>query len=144
MKKTTENYDVFISYSEKDKLFARDLVELLRSKGLSVWYDNGELRFGDSILRQIENALEHSNYYLVILSPDYFSKQWTQFELGVAWARAGKNRILPIYMGPIKNTDIRKFSPIFADKSAINAENCSLEEIADKISDVISKSSKKD
>ena len=42
-------YDVFLSHSAKDKPVVRDVAEPLRKDGLRVWFDEWEIRPGDSI-----------------------------------------------------------------------------------------------
>ena len=43
-------YDVFISYASEDRVkLVRPLAARLRRDGYSVWYDEFELRLGDSV-----------------------------------------------------------------------------------------------
>jgi len=37
-------YDVFMSYASNDKICVQQLVHALRAQGLTVWYDEGQLR----------------------------------------------------------------------------------------------------
>ena len=53
-------HDVFLSHSAKDKPVARDLAERLREAGLTVWFDEWEIRPGDSIPSKIEEGLENA------------------------------------------------------------------------------------
>ena len=48
--------DVFISYASEDKEVARALADALIALGLSVWFDEYELRVGDSLSRKIDEA----------------------------------------------------------------------------------------
>ena len=50
------NWDVFVSHASEDKEFARALAEGLSKKGLSVWFDDFELKVGDSLRRSIDNV----------------------------------------------------------------------------------------
>ncbi len=77
-------YDVFVSYTSSDEEFTRTLAQELTDRGLTVWFDQGALRLGDRVLRSLEDGLEHSNYFLLVLSPTFFQGSWTQFETGVA------------------------------------------------------------
>ncbi len=52
-------YDVFLSHSAKDKAVVRPLAERLRKDGLKVWFDDWEIKPGDSIPAKIEEGLEH-------------------------------------------------------------------------------------
>jgi hypothetical protein len=55
-------YDVLLSHSAKDKAVVRPLAERLRADGLRVWFDEWELKPGDSIPAKIEEGLEHSQF----------------------------------------------------------------------------------
>jgi hypothetical protein len=52
-------YAVFLSHSAKDKAVVRPLPERLRKDGLKVWFDEWEIKPGDSIPAKIEEGLEH-------------------------------------------------------------------------------------
>ena len=53
-------FDVFLSHSSKDKTVVRELAERLRGDGVRVWFDEWELRPGDSVPAKIEEGLERS------------------------------------------------------------------------------------
>ncbi len=75
-------WDAFISHASEDKIdFVEPLALELRSRGLKIWYDNFTLTIGDSLRRSIDRGLGHSKFGVVILSPNFFSKEWPQKEL---------------------------------------------------------------
>lgn len=81
-------YDVFISHASEDKdEFVHPLAELLREQHLEVWYDEFSLNVGDSLRRSIDRGLSQSRYGIVVLSPSFFRKQWSQWELDGLVAR---------------------------------------------------------
>ncbi|ETX04245.1 toll/interleukin-1 receptor domain-containing protein [Candidatus Entotheonella palauensis] len=129
-------YDVFVSYTASEIAFVKTLVLKLADRGLSVWFDQGQLRLGDSVLRSLEDGLEHSNYFLLIISPSFFQGPWTQFEAGVALSRVGKDHILPVYRG-IDPDAIKSHAPLLADRVAISADQHSIDEIADMVVEII-------
>ena len=47
-------YDVFLGHSSKDKAVVRLLAEHLKKDGIRVWFDEWEIRPGDSIPSKIE------------------------------------------------------------------------------------------
>ncbi len=54
-------YDVFISHASEDKDdVVRPLAHALQDRGLAVWYDEFELRIGDSLRRKIDRGLANS------------------------------------------------------------------------------------
>lgn len=62
-------YDVFISHATEDKTeVVRPLAEVLRRLGLRVWYDEYELKLGDSLRRKIDHGLVTSRFGVVVLS----------------------------------------------------------------------------
>lgn len=95
------------------------------------------MRLGDSILRHVEDGFENSAYFLLLLSPEYFKKSWTQFETGVALGRGGKNRILPLFLKHFNRKELDRSALSIANTSGIDANKHSLEEIATMISDAI-------
>jgi hypothetical protein len=53
----------------------------LVEKGLKVWYDEFELKMGDSLRRKIDKGLSHSKFGVVVLSNNFIKKGWTNYEL---------------------------------------------------------------
>ena len=81
-KKGNIYWDVFISHSSEDKEFvALPLTKILKESGLNVWLDKHELFIGDSLRRKIEEGLLNSRFGVVILSENFFKKEWPQKEL---------------------------------------------------------------
>ena len=66
-------YDVFISHATEDKDdIVRPLAEALINQNLRVWYDEFELRLGDSLRRKIDVGLTQSRFGIVVLSHAFF------------------------------------------------------------------------
>jgi beta-lactamase class D len=42
-------YDVFLSYSSKDRKVVRQLAKRLKKDGVRVWFDEWEIKPGDSV-----------------------------------------------------------------------------------------------
>jgi hypothetical protein len=85
-------WDVFISHSSKDKIIVRPIAERLRRDGLRVWFDEWEIRPGDSIPAKIEEALEHSRVLVLCMSANAFGSDWAQLESGTFRFRDPLNR----------------------------------------------------
>jgi hypothetical protein len=122
----TTRRDVFISHASQDKeAIARPLAAQLRLDGFTVWFDEFELALGDSLHTKIGHGLSHSRVGVVILSPDFFAKQWSQWELRGLTARqiAGEqNVILPIWHG-IGIDEVLSYSPALADLVAARSSD---------------------
>ena len=75
---------VFISYNHHDRPFVKRLATDMKTLGLSVWWDEWEIKVGDSIVQKVSEGIEGSAFLLVILSPDSVNAPWVQRELGSA------------------------------------------------------------
>ena len=130
----TVEFDVFISHATEDKDFASPLAHELRSAGLRVWFDEFELGIGDSLNEKINHGLSRSRYGVVVISPTFFRKHWTQLEMNgfVASQTAGDRVILPIWHRITKNEIIEQAPPL-ADIVALNSSIQSTDEIVGEI-----------
>jgi hypothetical protein len=125
-------YDVFISHASEDKdAVVRPLANTLRDKGLRVWYDEFELKIGDSLRRKIDIGLEKSNFGIVVISRSFIRKGWTNYELDGLITRAvsGEQVLLPIWHD-ITKQEVIDYSPSLADKVARNTAINTIDEIA--------------
>ena len=132
-------HDVFISHASEDKdEIVRPLAIALRNAGLSVWYDEFELKIGDSLRQKIDRGLSKSRFGIVVLSRNFIKKGWTNYELDgiITKVVSGEQVILPIWHN-ITKQEVVDFSPSIADKLARNTANFTVEEIADEISELI-------
>ncbi len=130
-----EHNDFFICHASEDKEdFVRQLAETLEDKGASVWYDEFTLNVGDSLRREIDRGLANSRFGVVILSEAFFKKEWPQKELDglVALEIQGLSRILSIWHR-VSVDEVARYSPMLADKVALNTSLKSVEDIADTL-----------
>lgn len=61
---------VFISYSRKDKEFVRSMDEALKEQGLKTWIDSKDIPFAGAWQQEIYTAIENTDAFLFIISPD--------------------------------------------------------------------------
>jgi hypothetical protein len=104
-------FDVFVSHATEDKdAIVRPLAEALQERGLKVWYDEFELRVGDSLRRKIDVGISRSRFGIVVLSRPFFAKGWSQYELDglVTMAVSGKQVLLPLWHEISKDEVIRQ------------------------------------
>jgi hypothetical protein len=130
--------DCFISHASEDKEgFVRALAAALTERGVKFFYDELSIGWGDSLRRRIDNALSRSKFGVVVLSEAFFRKEWPQRELDglVQMEVAGKTKILPIWHKVTKD-EVAAFSPMLADKRALNTTDHSVAEIADKLAEL--------
>lgn len=145
-KQTTKNidndknkkYDFFISHASEDKDdIVRDLADSLKNNGFEVWYDEFELKIGDSLRKKIDAGLRNSRFGIVIISPYFVKKNWTEYELNGMVAREmnGHKVILPIWH-KISKDEVLEFSPSLADKMALNTSIHSTEDIINALKEL--------
>jgi hypothetical protein len=103
-----------------------------------VWYDEFELRIGDSLRRKIDSGLANSRFGAVVFSRAFFDKNWPQYELDglVTRQMTGQQIVLPIWHDITKDEIIRH-SPSLADKVALSTGVLSVGEIAAQIAAVV-------
>lgn len=135
---STRDYDVFVSHASEDKDVARPLAEALRERGLSVWFDEQELRIGDSLRRKIDQGIARSRFGIVILSAPFFSKGWPQYELDglVTLAVTGKQVLLPVWHN-VDADAVMAYSPSLADRVALRTSDHSISDMATQIAEVV-------
>lgn len=132
-------YDVFISHASEDKdEIVRPLAKSLQSKGLNVWYDEFELRIGDSLRQKIDKGLANSRFGIVVLSKNFIRKGWTNYELdGIITKSINGQQIMHPIWHKITKQEVIDYSPSMADKVARNTATYTIDEIAEEISEVI-------
>jgi small GTP-binding protein len=106
---TDFSFDVFLSYSSKDKAIVRPLAERLRKDGLRVWFDEWQLKPGDSVPKRIDDGLEQSRVLVLCMSENAFGSDWAQLESGTFRFRDPLNkdrRFIPLRLdeAPIKGS----------------------------------------
>jgi hypothetical protein len=134
------SHDVFISHASEDKAdVARPLADLLVDRELDVWYDEFALTVGDSLRRSIDRGLASSRFGVIVLSPDFFRKEWTQAELDglVAKQRASGGKVLLPIWHRITKDEVLSHSPTLADLKALSTSVMTLGEMADEIAAVV-------
>jgi hypothetical protein len=137
--KNDAKFDVFVSHASEDKAaVVRPLAEALQARGVSVWYDEFELRIGDSLRRKIDHGIARSRFGLVVVSKPFFAKGWPQYELDglVTMAVNDRQVLLPIWH-EISKDEVVSHSPSLADRVALRTADYGIDEIADEVASVI-------
>ncbi len=132
-------YDVFISHASEDKdEVVRPLAIALQNTNLKVWYDEFELKIGDSLRRKIDKGVATSRFGVIVLSEMFFKKGWTNYELDglVTRQNTGEQILLPVWHNVTKK-QVNEYSPSLADKVARSTATHTVEEIAAEIAELI-------
>jgi formylglycine-generating enzyme required for sulfatase activity len=74
---------VFISYSHKDKTYARKLQRHLLEQGFEAWIDD-RIDYGTEWPQEIKKRLKESDGFILLMSPSAEESFWVQNELNLA------------------------------------------------------------
>ncbi|TJY32161.1 toll/interleukin-1 receptor domain-containing protein [Pontimicrobium aquaticum] len=91
---------IFVSYSSKDRPFALGLVKELQSLGANVWIDQLGIGLGENWDNAIEEALEKSGTFMLILSQTSVESPNVQDEVSIAINT--KKKMVPILIEECK------------------------------------------
>lgn len=89
-----ETYDIFISYSSRDRETVHAYVQVLRDAGYKLWYDSEGLYGGAEFPEVIARAVADSRLVIFFSSKYSNESEWTKGE--VTWALRLKKPILPV------------------------------------------------
>lgn len=113
--------DIFICHAGEDKdAVVRPMVEAFTQAGISCWYDEAEIQWGDSVTQKVNEGLSSSRYVVVVFSTSFSQKNWPQRELNSVLnqeASSGEVKVLPLLVGSEqeKKQILEKF-PLLNDK----------------------------
>lgn len=118
---TPFQFDVFVSHANDNKEeFVNALTAALSRLGISIWYDANILDWGDNWKLQIANGLKKCRFGIVVVSPEFLGREWTEKELDELLQRqneAGEKVILPL-LYKLTISDMKKRYPQLADFQA--------------------------
>jgi hypothetical protein len=78
-------WDTFISHASKDLATVRALIELLKSKRLKPWIDDGGVQFGDLLRDNLQSAIRESRTFVLVWSKAAAESRWVIAELLTAF-----------------------------------------------------------
>lgn len=117
--------NVFISHNKTDKETARFLAVALVEQGANVWFDEWQLRPGDSITGGIEAGLSSADVFVLVWSNDASLSRWVGTEVRAYLRRRVDDeslRIVPVMLDdtplPTLVADYRGFA--FDDTTSPN------------------------
>src|SRR5262245_6107652 len=95
-------YDVFISYSHRNKEWVRGwLVPQLKSAGLTVCIDYESFEPGAPSITEMERAVLQSRKTALVLTPEYLQSGWAEFEnilVQTLDPAAHQRRLIPVLL----------------------------------------------
>ena len=133
-------YDVFLSHSSLDKEdYVSKISEKIIEKGLKVFEDVKVFEIGKSQTETMNMGILNSRFVVVFLSPNFIESGWSRYEF-LSFLNREINEehviILPIWH-KVSVEDVRAYNPYLVDKYALNTSDFSIEEIVEKIYQVI-------
>lgn len=100
-----EFYSCFISHSTADKEFCDRLHSRMREEHLRVWYAPEDMKSGQKVHEQIDQAIRVNDKLLLVLSEESMKSNWVKTEIRHARQREekeGKRVLFPIRVVPFE------------------------------------------
>lgn len=107
-----KDFDVFISYSHKDRIIAEGICGFLESKKIRCWIDYRNLIKGPSHSKLIPMAIRQSGLLLAVFSKDFNASEDTDNEISIA-----SKRNIPILVFRITDDDFDGTKEYYLTKS---------------------------
>ena len=103
-------FSCFVSYNNKDELFAQRLYNDLQNNGVRCWYAPEDIKIGDQIRPTLDRQIRLRDKLLVILSINSIESKWVGDEVESALEEEQKNGRLVLFPIRIDNAvmDLRK------------------------------------
>ena len=130
--------DVFLCHAWDDrKDAAKELHDLLESKGVSVWFSEKDVLLGSSLLREIDKGLAKSKVGIVLVTPSFLKRVKGE---GIAdkelSALLARDLLVPI----VHNTtfeELREVSPLLGSRSGLSTIEESMVDVAAKLAELV-------
>lgn len=130
--------DVFLCHAWDDrKGVAKELHDILESKGISVWFSEKDVALGSSLLREIDKGLVKSRVGIVLVTPLFLKRIMGE---GIAdkelSALLARDLLVPIVHDTTYD-ELREVSPLLGSRSGLSIIEDSMEEIASKLAELV-------
>src|SRR5216117_2362243 len=109
---------LFVSHSSRDDGFVRELQQALGDLEQDVWIDSRELRGGDPLWPEIQQAIEGASAYAIVVSTDSLQSKWVGKELRHALEvqkQRGKDEF-PVIPLSLNDTKLGVLEEFFGDE----------------------------
>lgn len=130
--------DVFLCHAWDDrKGAAKELHDMLESRGVSVWFSEKDVLLGTSLLREIDKGLAKSRVGIVLVTPALLRRVQAE---GIAdkelSALLARDLLVPIVHGTTYEA-LRDVSPLLGSRSGLNTAEESMAEVAAKLAELV-------
>lgn len=134
-----DRYDLFLCHAWDDRReTARELHDALEAIGVSVWFSEKNVVLGAPLMREIDRGLAKSRAGLVLVTPSFVKRLKAA---GVAdkelSALLARDLLVPV-VHDITYEELREESPLLASRSGLDTAEDTMDQIALKISELVS------
>jgi hypothetical protein len=130
--------DVFLCHAWDDRGgVAKELYDLLVSRGVSVWFSETDVSLGTSLLREIDKGLAKSRVGIVLVTPALLRRLRAE---GIAdrelSALLARDLLVPIVHDTTYEA-LRDVSPLLGSRSGLSTAENSMADVAAKIAELV-------
>lgn len=136
--KQPELRDVFLCHAWDDRHgAAKDLHDLLESRGVRVWFSEKDVGLGVPLLRAIDKGLANSKVGIVLVTPALLRRLPAE---GIAdkelSALLARERLVPVVHGTTYEA-LRDVSPLLASRSGLSTAEEPMADVAAKLAELV-------
>jgi hypothetical protein len=140
--KLPEFRDVFLCHAWDDRQgAAKELHDLLESRGVRVWFSEKDVGLGVPLLRAIDKGLANSRIGIVLVTPALLRRLKAE---GIAdkelSALLARERLVPVVHGTTYEA-LREVSPLLGSRTGLNTAEDPIATVATKLSELVAVSS---
>jgi hypothetical protein len=135
--KLPELRDVFLCHAWDEQGAAKELHDLLESRGVSVWFSEKDVGLGVPLLRAIDKGLANSRVGIVLVTPALLRRLPAE---GIAdkelSALLARDRLVPIVHETTYEA-LREVSPLLGSRSGLNTAEEPMADVAAKLAELV-------
>ncbi len=130
--------DVFLCHAWDDrKGAAKELHDMLESRGVSVWFSEKDVLLGSSLLREIDKGLAKSRVGIVLVTPALLRRVQAE---GIAdkelSALLARDLLVPIVHDTTYDA-LREVSPLLGSRSGLSTADEPMSEVAARLAELV-------
>jgi TIR domain len=130
--------DVFLCHAWDDRQgAAKELHDLLESRGVSVWFSEKDVALGTPLLREIDKGLAKSRVGIVLVTPALLRRLQGE---GIAdkelSALLARDLLVPIVHGTTYEA-LREVSPLLGSRSGLSTAEDPMADVAAKLAELV-------
>lgn len=130
--------DVFLCHAWDDrKDSAKELHDILESKGVTVWFSEKDVLLGSSLLREIDKGLAKSRVGIVLVTPNFLERVKGE---GIAdkelSALLARDLLVPI-VHDTTFEKLREVSPLLGSRSGLSTVEDTMLNVASKLAELV-------